>query len=56
MKVVAFNGSPRQNGNTSILLKEVLQVLETEGIQTSLIQVVGCLYRDVLLVVGLALQ
>lgn len=41
MKVVAFNGSPRANGNTSILLKYVLQELEKEGIETELIQIGG---------------
>jgi len=34
MKVVAFNGSPRKNGNTSILIKRVLHELQREGIQT----------------------
>ncbi len=37
MKVVAFNGSPRKHGNTSILIKEVFEVLEGEGIETELI-------------------
>ena len=32
MKVVAFNGSPRPDGNTSILLNHVLQPLQAEGI------------------------
>jgi multimeric flavodoxin WrbA len=41
MKAVAFNGSPRKNGNTSILLAEVLKVLEEKGIETELIQVGG---------------
>jgi multimeric flavodoxin WrbA len=41
MKAVAFNGSPRKNGNTEILLKEVLKVLEEKGIKTELIQVGG---------------
>ncbi len=41
MKVVAFNGSPRKNGNTAILLKRVLQVLENKGIETELIQLTG---------------
>ena len=38
MKVVAFNGSPHKNGNTAILLRRVLAVLEAEGIETELIQ------------------
>ena len=39
MKVVAFNGSPRKEGNTSILIKEVFSELNKEGIATELIQV-----------------
>jgi multimeric flavodoxin WrbA len=38
MKVVAINGSGRKNGNTYLLLKTVLDEMETEGIQTELIQ------------------
>ena len=38
MKVVAFNGSARKDGNTAVLLKRVLSVLESEGIETELIQ------------------
>ena len=41
MKVVAFNGSPRKNGNTSILIRNVLAVLESNGIQTETVQVGG---------------
>jgi multimeric flavodoxin WrbA len=41
MKVVAFNGSARKDGNTAILLRRVLQVLESEGIETELIQLAG---------------
>jgi multimeric flavodoxin WrbA len=41
MKVVAFNGSARKDGNTAVLLKRVLGVLEAEGIQTELIQLAG---------------
>ncbi|MCK4870976.1 MAG: flavodoxin family protein [Gammaproteobacteria bacterium] len=37
MKVVAFNGSPNKDGNTSQLLKMVLSQLEEEGIETELI-------------------
>jgi multimeric flavodoxin WrbA len=39
--VVAFNGSPRPEGNTSILIGQVLQELEKEGITTELVQVGG---------------
>ena len=41
MKVVAFNGSPRKDGNTSILVKYVLAELEKEGIATELVQLAG---------------
>ncbi len=41
MKVVAFNGSARKDGNTAILLRRVLSVLEQEGIETELIQLAG---------------
>ncbi len=41
MKVVAINGSPRKEGNTEILLREVLKVLEQKGIKTELIQIGG---------------
>ena len=41
MKVVAFNGSARKDGNTALLLKRVLKVLEAEGIETELIQLAG---------------
>ena len=41
MKVVAFNGSGRKDGNTAILLKSVLKVLEREGIETELIRLAG---------------
>ena len=32
MKVIAFNGSPREKGNTNILLNTVLQEISKEGI------------------------
>ena len=41
MKVVAFNGSARKDGNTAILLNCVLRELEAEGIETELIQFAG---------------
>jgi multimeric flavodoxin WrbA len=41
MKVVAFNGSPRKDGNTSILIRHVFGELENEGIRTELVQVGG---------------
>jgi multimeric flavodoxin WrbA len=47
MKVVAFNGSSRKDGNTAILLGCVLAELEREGIDTELVQLahkrfIGC--------------
>ncbi len=47
MKVAAFNGSPRETGNTGILLRYVLKELEAEGIETSLTQVGGRPHRPV---------
>jgi len=41
VKVVAFNGSPRPEGNTSILIKHVLKALQEEGIETEFIQLGG---------------
>ena len=41
MKVVAFNGSARKNGNTAILTNIVLGELEKEGIETELVQLAG---------------
>jgi multimeric flavodoxin WrbA len=41
MKVVAFNGSPRKKGNTSILIDLVFSELNKEGIETELVQLAG---------------
>jgi len=41
MKAVGFNGSPRKDGNTSILINLVLSELEREGIETELVQLSG---------------
>ncbi len=41
MKVVAFNGSPRKDGNTAFLLKQALEPIARAGIETELIQVGG---------------
>jgi multimeric flavodoxin WrbA len=41
IKVVAFNGSARKDGNTAILLRYVLKELESEGIETELIELSG---------------
>ncbi|NOY65441.1 MAG: flavodoxin family protein [Nitrospirae bacterium] len=41
MKVVAFNGSARRNGNTAIMLGLVCEELEKEGIETEVISLSG---------------
>lgn len=41
MKVVAFNGSPRKNGNTAILIRYAFGELEKAGIETELVQLAG---------------
>ena len=41
MKVVAFNGSPRKEGNTANLIKKVFAELEAEGIETEFVQIGG---------------
>jgi multimeric flavodoxin WrbA len=41
MKVIAFNGSARKDGNTAILIEYALQELKKEGIDTELIQFAG---------------
>ncbi len=41
MKVVAFNGSPRKDGNTASLINRVLKELQAEGIETEFIQLGG---------------
>jgi multimeric flavodoxin WrbA len=41
MKVIAFNGSGRKDGNTAQLLQMVIDELEKENIETELIQLAG---------------
>jgi multimeric flavodoxin WrbA len=41
MKVVAFNGSPRRDGNTSILVRHVFAELQKEGIETEMVSLGG---------------
>ncbi len=41
MKVVAFNGSARKDGNTAIMIRQVFGELEQEGIETEMIQFSG---------------
>ncbi len=38
MKVLGFNGSPRKNGNTFLLIQHVFNELEKEGIETEMVQ------------------
>lgn len=38
LKVVAFSGSARKDGNTAILVKALFEELEKEGIRTELVQ------------------
>lgn len=45
MKVTAFNGSPRRDGNTSRLIRMVFKPLEAAGIETEIVQVGGMLIR-----------
>jgi len=39
MKVLLINGSPKRNGNTSICLSEIANILQAEGIQTHTIHI-----------------
>lgn len=41
MKVVAFNGSARKDGNTAILVNTVFKELKKAGIKTELVQLAG---------------
>jgi multimeric flavodoxin WrbA len=41
MKVIAFNGSPRKDGNTSTLIHHALEPLKAEGIETEVFQLGG---------------
>jgi multimeric flavodoxin WrbA len=41
MKVIAFNGSARKDGNTSILLNMVFEELKAEGIETEIYTLAG---------------
>jgi multimeric flavodoxin WrbA len=41
VKVIAFNGSGRKDGNTAILIRQVFKELEKEGIETELVQLAG---------------
>ncbi len=38
MKVIGFNGSPRKDGNTTLLIRHAFHEIEKEGIETELVQ------------------
>lgn len=39
MKVLIINGSPRPNGNTSIAVREMMQVFKEEGVEAEAVQI-----------------
>ena len=39
MKVLILNGSPRMEGNTSIAIREMVQVFEKEGVKAEVVQI-----------------
>lgn len=41
LKIVAFNGSARKGGNTTVMLEAVLKPLQEAGAQTELIELAG---------------
>ena len=41
MKIIAFNGSPRPDGNTAILLNHVLEPIKAKGFQTEVFHLGG---------------
>jgi len=41
MKVVAFNGSARKDGNTAILINQALEELQKQDIETEMVQLSG---------------
>jgi multimeric flavodoxin WrbA len=41
MRVVAFNGSARKDGNTAMLMNLALEELRKEGIETEMVQLAG---------------
>jgi len=45
MKVVAFNGSARKDGNTALLIRHVFTELEKTGVETELVQLAGHIIR-----------
>jgi multimeric flavodoxin WrbA len=45
MKIIAFNGSPRKNWNTAMLLQKALEGAASEGAQTELIHLYDLNYK-----------
>ncbi|WP_319579314.1 flavodoxin family protein [uncultured Methanospirillum sp.] len=45
MKVVAFSGSPRKDGNCERMIRTIFVVLEEEGIKTELVRIGGSLLQ-----------
>ena len=45
MKIIAFNGSPRKEWNTAILLKKALEGASSQGAQTELIHLYDLKYK-----------
>ena len=43
--VIAINGSPRSNGNTSILIRHIMEELEIQGITTEEVNLGGNVAR-----------
>ena len=41
MKVTAFNGSPRKNGNTGVMINAVFEELNKEDIETEIVYLPG---------------
>lgn len=46
MKVLLLNGSTRKNGCTYLALSEVAKALETDGVETEIVQMGGGAVRD----------
>ena len=47
MKVIGINGSARKDGNTALIISKVFDELNTEGIETDLIQLADMKYSRV---------
>jgi multimeric flavodoxin WrbA len=45
LSVVAFNGSPRKDGNTALMMRAALRELETHGVRTELVHIGGTMIR-----------